>query len=117
MSEVAITEDMVQSFREKLEIYVPKKWQTVSLLDVPTFHVTTETNTFMEGETKFKIKILAIHTSDSAANLITQLMLEACSKNRRLPKFIPEMMVRDLSKGTSKWHCKCIRPRLTTCLT
>ena len=99
MKSVGITESAARDFQAKLPQYDPRRGRTPAELEVPTFHITTENKVIKDGDKKIKTKVLAIHTSVSASNLIYKLVSEACHEDKTLLGFIPAVMARDIGRG------------------
>ena len=89
---------MASAFQERLPPQDPRKHQTLDLLKIPPFQISTEERTFTLNGKKTSTKVLAIHTSTSASDIILQLALNACDSDSSIPDVIPSKMSKEIGK-------------------
>ena len=103
MDETGLPKDEVVKFQQKLPDHDRRKAARWDGIRLPCFHLTTEERYFKEGEKKRKTKVMAIHTSASAAPLITT-MLSSISTAGRI-----EFVSRDRSNFITEVESKALK--------
>ena len=91
--ETQIDSQMIEEYKNQLPQYDPRRRMANSEVPFPHFHLTTEERKISSNGKRFSTKILAVHTSKSAAHMVRHVLADMA--NRNIIKFIPSSFRHD----------------------
>ena len=71
---INISEAMTERYKRQLPEYDPRKTLAHKEVPLPYFHLTTEEKIITSNNKRFSTKVIAVHTSESAAQMISHIM-------------------------------------------